>query len=490
MGKIYFPQFKRGKEGIDIHPGLTILDYAQKLGIKVNAECGGIGKCGKCIVRIEKGKKNLNSQTLLEKNFELKEGERLACQARIIKDEEDVVVYVKNFGEYTILKYGMEREIPISPVFYHKEGKIYKNGEEIGRYEGKIYGLAIDVGTTTVVFDLIDLETGNVLATIAKTNPQISFGNDVISRIEYTFVDKKNHKYLSDKEREKRTKQLQKVIIDLINQSIKELSEKSGEDISKYIYEAVVVGNSTMRNLFFGVDVSTLGKIPFEPLHKEAIIVKPDEIGLEINKKGQVYGAPLIGGHVGADILADILASEIYNSEKVSMIVDIGTNGEVVIGNKERIVSTSAAAGGAFEGASVSSGIGGIKGAISKIEIIDGRVVYSTIGNAFPIGICGSGLIDLLAELLTHGIMDEKAKIKEDFYITAEIKITQQDIYQLITSKAAIKTAEEILMKYYPVEPDALEKIFLSGGFGNFINVKNAMKIGLIPEVDEGKVIK
>jgi len=490
MGYVFFPQYKKGKDGIKIHPGLTILDYVRKAGIEMNAECGGIGKCGKCAVRIEKGEKNLNNLTPAEKNFSLGEKERLACQTRIIKDEEDMVIFIKNFGKYEILKYGMERKVPLSPGFYHNENKVMQDGREIEDYKGKIYGLAIDVGTTTIVFDLVDLETGDILETVAKTNPQISYGNDIISRIEYTLIDKQNKKYLEEKKREKRTQSLQKVLIKLINQSLEEVSRRNGEDISQYIYEVVVVGNSTMRNLFFGLDVSSLGIIPFEPDRKEAIIKKPEEIELKINPKGQVYGAALIGGHVGADILADILASEIYKSQNICMLVDIGTNGEIVIGNKNKLLCASCAAGGAFEGATVSCGTGGIEGAIKDIEITDGRVVYSTIRNKFPVGICGSGFIDLLAEFLNHNIMSKNARIEQDFYITSELKINQEDIFQLITSKSAIKTGEQILSQQFPVDIKNIEKVYLSGGFGNFINIKNAIRIGLIPNIEEEKVIK
>lgn len=490
MGKIYFPQFKNGKNGFPIHPGLTILDVAQRNNIKINAECGGNGTCGKCIVRVEKGIDNLSPVNNLEKKFSLSNNERLACQARIIKDNGDMVIYVKSFGKYEILKFGVEREIPICPSFYKKNGKVFNKEKEIDVDRGNILGLAVDIGTTTVVFDLVNLENGNVIGTVAKTNPQISFGNDVISRIEYTTVDKNEKRYLSDKEKEERVKKLQSVIVNMINNSIDEISKKYEENFSEKIYSVVVAGNSTMRNLFFGLDVSSLGTTPYEPVHKEAITVSPEKIGLKINKNGEVYGMPLIGGHVGADIVADILASNLHNSERPCMIVDIGTNGEVVIGNRNKIISASAAAGGAFEGTNISCGVGAIEGAIKKIEIVDGRVVYSTIGNKFPIGICGSGLIDLLAEFLHHNVITRTAKLKEDFYITGEIKITQADIYQLITSKAAIKTAEQILMKHFPVEEAEIENIFLSGGFGYFIDVKNAIKIGLIPGVEENKVIK
>ncbi|HOL21358.1 MAG TPA: ASKHA domain-containing protein [bacterium] len=490
MGTIKFPQFKRGKEGVRIHPGLTILELARISEVRINAECGGIGKCGKCIVRIEEGMENLGPLTHLEKKFKLKENERLACQAHIVRDRSDIVVYVKNFGEYEILKYGMEKEVPLCPLYYKKGSSIFKNGEEVDRYRGKIYGIALDIGTTTVVMDLVDLENGDILETVAKTNPQISYGNDVISRIEYTLVDKKTGKYFEEKERIKRAKQLQMLVVEQLNETIKELSKEKGEDISQYIYYTVAVGNSTMRNLFFGIDVSSLGIIPYEPEHRDAITKSPQDIGINTNKSGTVYGCALIGGHIGADIVADVIASGMYKDDEMSLLIDIGTNGEIVLGNKDRLISASCAAGGAFEGASVSCGIGGIEGAIKKIEIVDGRVAYSTIGDKYPIGVCGSGLIDLLAQLLEKGIMTKTARIDQDFYITGDLKITQNDIFQLITSKSAIRTGWEILLKYYPVKLADVKKVYLSGGFGNFIDVKNAMKIGLIPDIDVEKIIK
>lgn len=490
MCDVYFPQFKQGKTGTKIHPGLSVLDFARSAGIKINAECAGKGTCGKCVVRIEKGGENLNERTLAEKNFKLGANERLACQATIIRELKDMSVFMKSFGEYEILKSGTEKEVPINPVFYRKGDRVFKNGEEVDNYQGKIYGLAVDVGTTTLVFDLVNLENGDIIATIAKTNPQISYGNDVISRIDFTLVDKEKRQYLEEKERGKRVRILQESVVESINDSIKEISDKYGEDISRYIYETVVVGNPTMRDLFFGFDVSSLGLIPFESSHKDSVVKKPEEIGLLINSRGQVYGAPLIGGHAGADTVADVLASEIYKNKAVSMVIDIGTNGEIVLGNSERMISASCAAGGAYEGATISSGCGAIEGAIKQVEIIDGRVAYSTIGDKHPLGICGSGLIDLLAELLTHKIMSKTAKIKQDFYITGEIKITQGDIYQLITAKGGLRTDQKLLMKSYPVDVKNISKIYLSGGFGNFTNVKNAVKIGLIPKVEEEKIIK
>ncbi|MCD6218892.1 2Fe-2S iron-sulfur cluster binding domain-containing protein, partial [Candidatus Calescamantes bacterium] len=210
MGRMYFPQYKKGRKGISLHKGLTILEHLRELGIEINAECGGKGECGRCVVRIEKGMENLNGLTHHEISFSLPLGERLACQARIVRDTSDIVVFIKEFGKYEILKRSKEREVPLNPLTCKRGSKVLYNHEVLDDYRGGIYGLAIDVGTTTLVFDIVNLQSGEVIATIAKTNPQILYGNDVISRIEYTMVNKKSNSYLEEDERVKRLKELQR----------------------------------------------------------------------------------------------------------------------------------------------------------------------------------------------------------------------------------------------------------------------------------------
>ncbi|MCK4262276.1 DUF4445 domain-containing protein, partial [bacterium] len=282
--------------------------------------------------------------------------------------------------------------------------------------------------------------------------------------------------------------ELQKTVMKVVNDSLEELEREKGE-IRKYIYDVVAVGNSTMRSIFFGQDVSSLGVIPFEPLSPVPISKKAPDIGLAINPGGNVYGPPLIGGHAGADALADILASRMYEDENVVMLIDIGTNGEVAVGNKDRIMTASCAAGGAYEGATIRCGVGAIEGAIKNIWMSDHRVDYETIGGKPPVGICGSGLIDLLAELLRKGIMSKTAKLKKEFFVAEDISITQQDIYQLITAKAGLRLDQDLLIKYYGITLEGIEKIYLAGAFGNYINSESAVSIGLLPPAAE-KVVK
>ena len=492
MSKVYFPQYKKGKEGIDLHKGLTILEHLRKAGIEINSECGGKGNCGKCVIRIGQGEENLDEKTKSELKFSLSSEERLACQAKVIKDTGSVTVFIKESGKYQILKEGSDKKLALNPSAVSRDGKVIHNGKVIDNYKGKIYGLAVDVGTTTLVLEIVDLQTNEVVETIARTNPQILYGGDVISRIEYAIVGERGLVYRTEEEIKQKIRELQNCVMDAINKSLDKF-----KDITSHIYEAVIVGNSTMRNIFFGLDIFSLGLRPYEPVHKEPVTKSAEELGLKIFPKARVYGAGLIGGHAGADALADILASGIYKSEKPSMIIDIGTNGEVIIGSLKKIISATLPAGGAFEGANVSSGVGAVEGAIKNIKIENNQAVYETIGGKEPVGICGSGLIGLLAELLRCKIMSKDAKIKpdkdlmgrQDFKVVGKLELNQADVYQLVNAKAGLKTDQIIMLKYYGITVQDLDKIYLSGGFGNYINVKNAIKIGLLPDAED-KIVK
>jgi len=485
-----FPQYRKGRVGIDIFEG-TILEHARKLGVEISSECGGEGICGKCIVRVERGQEGLIAKTEAEKSFELGEDERLACQAKVgaglyarLKPV-DIHVFVREMGKYTILADTVEDKITLSPFVYRRNDKVFWKGplgeEEIGEYTGKIYGLAVDVGTTTLVSQILDLESGEKIATLSRRNPQSSYGDDVISRAGYTM----NHP--------NGLEELQQVVVNSINESLKEFLEDTGEK-GDSIYEAVIVGNSTMRSIFFGIDVSTLGVMPFEPASREPLNIKAKHLGLQIHPDANVYGAGLIGGHAGADALADILASEMYKKEKPQMTVDVGTNGEVIVGNRDGLLTASCAAGGAYEGATAKSGVGAIEGAIKNIRIVDGKAEYETIGEREAVGICGSGLIDLLAELLKNGIINRMGRFtnpEKEFVVDKDrgISITQEDVNQLILARSGMSLDQKSLIRSFPTTVDGIENIYLAGAFGNYINADNAIAIGLMPDAKE-RVVK
>jgi len=477
MPKMYFPQYRKAAGGIELFEG-TVLEHARRLGVQMASECGGLGLCGRCVVRIEQGSECLNGKTAREQEHDLAEEERLACQASVVNPCRDVRAFIKDFGDYSIVTETIEtQDVELDP-FVRRVGDrvVHDSGEELGTYRGEIYGLAVDVGTTTLVLQVVDLEDGHIVATRARKNPQISYGNDVISRIGYAMYH------------EGGLVTLQNAVIEGFNEELEEV-ERQGEIIRDYVYDVVAVGNSTMRGIFFGQDVSSLGAIPFEPADCSAVKRKAPDIGLSINPAAHVYGGALIGGHAGADALADVIASRIYERQDVAMVIDIGTNGEVIIGNRDRLMSASCAAGGAYEGATIKCGLGAVEGAIKNIWMTDNQVRFDTIGGKPPVGICGSGLIDLLAELLRTGHMSRTAKIKDEFHITDSIGITQPDIYELITAKAGLRLDQDLLMKYYGVTIDDVAKVFLAGGFGSFVNPDNAVAIGLLPPAAD-KVVR
>ncbi len=489
MVKMFFPQYARGrKEGINLIVGKSILEHIKKIGkVEIDSECGGKGTCCKDIIRVDEGENSLSKLSNIEKSFlkhgKLKPNHRLACQAIVTKDTKDIRIFISSFGKYTILTDTIKTDVELVPSVFSSKGKVFYNtGENLGTYQGEIYGLAIDVGTTTLVMQVVDLEKGkNIGNPIASKNPQIAYGNDVISRIGHTIENKNG------------LKELQKVVIDGINSSLKELEKKLGANrlsITDKIYDVVVVGNSTMRDIFFGKNVHNLGVIPFEPLNKNSITIKACELGLDVNPEAFVYGPPLIGGHAGADCIADIIATKLYKNKKIAMIIDIGTNGEVVIGNKDKILTASCAAGGAYEGYQISCGVGAIEGAITKVKIENGKMKYETLGDKQPLGFCGSGVIDLLAKLLQSGIMNKNARISKDFHLTDDVYITQDDINQLGIAKAGLRTDQDLLIKYYGINIDKVNKIYLSGAFGNYMNIDSSIAIGLLPETDKNKFVR
>jgi len=488
MAKILFPQYARGRDGIDIEVGQSVLEHIRRIGgVEIDSECGGQGICGRDIIRVEEGLQYLTEMSNAEKNFseqrKLRPGQRLACQTKVARDEEDIKVFIPDFGKYTILTDSVETGVEIDSSVFRKNGRVlYHSGEDLGLYQGKVLGLALDVGTTTLVMQVVDLETGrSVGKPMASKNPQIAYGNDVISRIGHT-IDH-NHGL----------KELQEAVIDGVNKSLKELEkqlEVEEGEVTGNVYDVVAVGNSTMRSIFFGQNVHDLGVIPFEPLSKKALTRKAAGLGLKVHPEAMAYGPALIGGHAGGDCIADIIATRLYQSKETKMIIDIGTNGEVVIGNKDRIMTASCAAGGAYEGYQIKCGVGAIQGAITEVRIEDGKVRYKTLGNKPPLGICGSGVIDLLAELLRNGVMNERARINGDYHLTNNVVISQDDINQLITAKAGLRTDQDLLIKYYGTNLDEVAKIYLAGAFGNYMNIDSAMAIGLLPRTDGNKYIR
>jgi len=459
--------------------GRSLLEHLRALGVDINASCGGLGQCKQCLVQVNKSSM-LSPMTDSEREFIRQLGYRLACQAYVVRDDEDLFVTVPE-RRFTILPTGKRKEIELDPCVKRLPihgNTVYWNNRELGVYEGELLGLSLDIGTTTLSMYCTDLETGEDLIVVSRENPQMKYGNDVISRITHA--------------RDHGQEPLEREIRKAANEMIQSIPVEPSK-----IYETVVVGNPTMRDLFFGIPVEGLGEAPYNPFRKTAIYKNAEELGLAINPNAIVYGIPLISGFVGADCIGVVLATDLYKGPVIRVAIDIGTNTEIVIGNNEKMIATSCASGPAFEGVGIKWGVGGVGGAIKNVSIDeDLRVSYSTIGDLSPIGICGSGLIDLLASMLDRGIIDWRGRFtdeRNEFVVVERdnpITFTEKDIDKLKLAKAAISLGIITLVKMYNLTLDEVNKLYLAGGFGNFIDIENAKKIGLLPDIELVRIEK
>ena len=471
--KIHFPQFNKET---DLLKGKNILDYARELKILISSSCEGRGKCKECRIVIEKGCGVLNEKTELEND--LNENERLACQAIIKDDSADIYVRIPHQGSLEqIATEGEKKEVKLNPLTRKKGNRVLFDDKEIGSYGNHIYGIAADIGTTTIVLHLVDLQSGKLIFTSAFENPhRIIDGNNVISRIMY--------------DREK-PHALYEELISCINEKISKMPCDENE-----VYEMVVVGNSTMRDMFFGLDVQSIGVKPFKSVTElkggsTFLNKRGSNSSLRINKNANIYGAPLIGSHVGADTTAVCLSTGLFDESNLTAIaIDIGTNGEIVLKYDHNIIATSCAAGSALEP------MPALRGAIQRISIDSGEIGWKTIGNTKPVGICGSGIIDLLGELIRTREMDENGYLvnRKVFKITDKVQLTQNAIKGengLMWSKAAISLGIKVLLEEAGIKStDDLDRVYLAGSFGSYIDKKNARRIGLIPALPLKKVVQ
>ena len=472
---------------LDSVVGKSIFDYADALSVRVPTSCGRTGECHECIVEIKRGMEALSRLTDAE-GF-LREDYRLACQA-VILDADAEVEFAVLRRQPRILTRSVRREIEIEPVTRRIGDGVHFGNTRIDDYRGQVLGIAIDVGTTTVVLNLADLESGEILDTASFENPQRFGGSDIMHRISYDGGDFPG--------------ELQQVMLSAINFEIGELSRRHGFH-RRRIYEVVVVGNSTMRDIFFGLDVQPIGERPYKSVTElemlegkrrtTALSVRASKLGLRVFPGANVYGGPLIGSHVGADVAADMLAVAMDEEDEVVMLVDVGTNTEVVLGNRHRLMSASCPAGPAFEGGQVRHGMPGYDGAVESVSLSSDGVAYRTIGDASPQGICGSGLVDLLAELRRTGRMSELGVFESGerefaFVPQSGMSLSRADISALAQAKSANYSGQYIVLRNYGVPIDGVSKLYLAGGFANYINVANAVDIGFVANMPEERIVK
>ena len=472
MAKLYTVSFHLKNKEVTVEEGTTILEAERLAGLEPDAPCGGAGKCGKCKVNIEKGKRT---------------GVVLACQEKV---ESDLVVdLMVNEGVHRILEGGMERQVELDPQIAWKDGS-----------DRPFYLMAFDIGTTTVVGYLLDGGTGNVLQTVSRMNPQHAFGGDVISRANYVL----EHGDAGQKE-------MRKVIVDALNGLLAEAARDQGISVEE-ILQASVVGNTCMHHLFYGVSPQSLVLAPYVPAIREGMILTPERAGLKIAKEGRVFLLPNIAGFVGADTVACMLATAFDTITQPSLMIDIGTNGELVMTNGTRMVTTSTAAGPAFEGAKIECGMRGSDGAISHLKETEDGFELEIVGNTKAVGICGSGLLDILAYLIRRGFVnsyggfrdeddleDPAAIAQKDRLVQiggqkafllipgsetangADIYLSQKDIREVQLAKGAIAAGIEIMAGKLGIEPADLQAVYLAGAFGNYMDAGSACEIGMIP---------
>jgi len=454
--------------------------------------CNGNGKCGKCVIKVLEGYFDITKE---DRNFfddkKLSEGYRLACKAVLWED--CVIEYLG----------AVEESYEIQSAFveiksYEMSEKVSDGAQRACSCDGlhnelmmkaaKRYAVAIDIGTTTIAAALVDNSNGNVVRTRTALNRQRRFGADVIARIQASNDGK--------------GEELRESIIKDLTDCIESVLDESTSEVDLI----VISGNTTMEHLLLGYSCETLGVFPFTPvdIKSKTLSFKEvfDKTNLEFMSEVPVYIMPGISTYVGADIAAGILHCDMADNEDVSLLIDLGTNGEMAIGNKDRILVTSTAAGPAFEGGNISCGTGSIDGAICDVKIDENefdKVEVTTINNAEAAGICGTGVIAVTAELLKNEIVDETGRFDDNYFDDGfllgrtnkgeEISFTQKDVREIQLAKSAIRAGAETLILRYGIEKSDIKNVYLAGGFGYHIDLHNAVTIGLLPEEFLGRIV-
>ena len=524
----------------------SLLECAHQLGVGLVSLCGGKGTCGRCKVQVLSGKHTQPTSDEREalSPSELEQGYRLACQTHPLEDckvhiptesltapqrtqVEGLEVNIR--PDPAVISYHVEMDSPsledheadaerllqalhrehhinpsaidmkllqqLSPVLRHSkwQAQVSVRGNEVvalGPWSSRSLGLAIDLGTTKIAGYLLDLSTGQVLASKGAMNPQIAYGEDVISRITLATGSIKE------------AGRLRKLAVIAVNQLARDLGAEVGVK-AQDIVEAVVVGNTAMHHLLLGLPVEQLALSPYVPAVKGALDIKARDIGLKVSPGGYVHLLPNIAGFVGADHVAMLLATKISQKKGVVLALDIGTNTEVCLSCDSNMTSVSCASGPAFEGAHIKHGMRAADGAIEHMQIVGDRVNYQTIGGTPPVGICGSGIIDAMAELYLNRVLGDNGRMAADhqrvrtrqgeleFVLVSEeensggfaITITQKDIRELQLAKGAIRTGIQVLLDANSRSEEEIKEVIIAGAFGSYIDVASAVTIGMLPSL-------
>ncbi len=532
-----------------VPPGTTVFSAAHWVGLPIDSTCGGRGTCGKCKVRVLDADMEVTTADHRQlRKDEIDDGWRLSCQARIYEDLTCEVPQLLRVPKAATM--GLSRLVIIDPnvrkVFLELvEPDLHDQRSDVARLRDALtaeghdmiadvpvlrtlpktirgaefkvtavlagehlvavepgdtteecFGVAFDVGTTTLVGTLMNLRTGMAAAVSSTLNGQAPFGADVISRISHAMNGTES------------LDELKTAVVSTMNGILDELYREAGVSRGR-TYEAVVVGNVTMLHLLLGIDPTPISMMPFTPTFMDALSVPAREVGLRIHPEGYIQTLPALGAYVGADIVSGVLATGIAREDKIRVFVDVGTNGEIVIGSSQRTLATAAPAGPAFEGSQIKCGMRATDGAIEGVTLGD-TVELQVIGGDVPAqGLCGSGLVDAVAQLLNVGLLDHSGRMLsaaeagdhplaarlievegvKAFLLAEGVYLSQRDVRELQFAKGSIATGIKVLMDILGVSAADLDEIFLGGSFGSYLNPESAKIIGLVPPVDVDKII-
>ena len=532
-----------------VKPGTTLLSATQSSGVGLVSVCGGLGTCGSCRVRLVSG--NLTPLTLVEEGelsaAEIAAGYRLACQSHVMSDvridippeslsatqrlqiegqsvnvqlDPPVVAVDLQLSpptltdlradsvrlKDTLAASGFPQAVISFPVLADGSERLVAQGWSArlalrldgGRTEvigvlpprSQLYGLAVDVGTTKLAAYLVDLSTGLTVAKTGAMNPQIAYGEDVVSRIAYANTDAVGRHTLQTR------------LIEALNGLVEVLCATGGATPDQVV-DVVAVGNTAMHHLFTGLPVRQLGESPYVAAVSEPLEIRARDVGLRLSPGAALYLPPNIAGYVGADHVAMLLASGVGQTSKTALALDIGTNTEISLAIGGRLISCSCASGPAFEGAHIRDGMRAAPGAIERVRYADGAFQVHTIGEALPVGICGSGILDAIAQALAAGIIDHRGVPRKDHPLVAQpngqaaclivpasgtghgrdIWMTRNDINEIQLAKGAIRAGIDILLAEAGLTPEALDEIVVAGAFGTYLDIGSAIRVGMLPDL-------
>jgi uncharacterized 2Fe-2S/4Fe-4S cluster protein (DUF4445 family) len=531
---------------IEIQPGQSILDAARLAGTGLISLCGGDGWCGSCLIKISKGEVSPPSVSEIETLGEgkLSAGYRLACKTLPLTDVKVDIPPDSLSTPQRLQVEGIDFDIALDPIVEGVDLQLsppglgdlradadrvtdaltekgYQNAslelpilESLSdrirqlKWEARFiirereviavlpagaefYGIAVDIGTTKVAVYLVNLESGEIVEKVGEMNPQIAYGEDIISRISYI------------RENPAGGEELQQALADTLNAKIEELCSLAAINREQLV-DSVIVGNTAMHHLFAGLPVDQLVFAPYVPALKRSIDIRARDLGLEMAPGSYIHLLPNIAGYVGADHAAVVLSTELWKTKETVLAIDIGTNTEISLVHQGKISSCSCASGPAFEGAHITHGMRAAPGAIEKMQIREGEIKIYTIDNLPPVGICGSGILDIVAEMKTANLMDEKGAIRSGAPFTREndrgltelllvaegeaenqkeITVSRKDINEIQLAKAAIRSGLDILLAEAGIEADRVDQVLVAGAFGTYISVPNAIEIGMFPDI-------